>query len=46
VAGRTAKAYCLSQFTVRGRQKVTTVLNWFGLSNNILAGHRLLGLAA
>lgn len=36
----------LSQFTVRGRQKVSTVLNWFGLANNILAGHRLLSLAA
>jgi transposase len=36
----------LQQFTVRGKQKVTTVLNWFGLANNILAGHRLLSLAA
>ena len=36
----------LLQFTVRGRQKVTTVLNWFALSNNILAGHRLLSLVA
>jgi hypothetical protein len=36
----------LQQFTVRGRQKVTTVLNWFGLANNILAGHRLLSFAA
>ena len=35
----------LSQFTVRGREKVTTVLNWFALANNILAGHRLLNLA-
>jgi transposase len=36
----------LYQFTVRGRQKVTTMLNWFALANNILAGHRLLSLAA
>jgi transposase len=36
----------LQQFTVRGKRKVTTVLNWFGLANNILAGHRLLSLAA
>jgi len=36
----------LQQFTVRGKQKVTTVLNWFGLANNILAGHRLISLAA
>ena len=36
----------LQQFTVRGKQKATTVLNWFGLANNILAGHRLLSLAA
>jgi transposase len=36
----------LQQFTVRGRQKVSTVLNWFGLANNVLAGHRLLSLVA
>ena len=36
----------LQQFTVRGKQKATTVLNWFGLANNILAGHRLLSFAA
>ena len=36
----------MSQFTVRGREKVTTVLNWFGLANNILTGHRLLSLMA
>ena len=36
----------LQQFTVRGKRKVTTVLNWFGLANNILAAHRLLSLAA
>jgi hypothetical protein len=29
------------QFTVRGLAKVTTVLRWFALANNILAGHRL-----
>jgi transposase len=29
------------QFTVRGLAKVTTVLHWFALANNILAGHRL-----
>jgi len=31
----------LRQFTVRGRVKVLTVLHWFALANNILAGHRL-----
>jgi transposase len=31
----------LGQFTVRGQQKVTTVLRWFALANNVLAGHRL-----
>lgn len=36
----------LSQFTVRGQEKVTTVLQWFALANNILAGHRLQSLAA
>jgi transposase len=35
----------LHQFTVRGRQKVTTVLRLFALANNILAGHRLLATA-
>jgi transposase len=35
----------LYQFTVRGREKVTTVLHWFALANNILAGHRLLAAA-
>jgi transposase len=34
----------LHQFTLRGRQKVTTLLHWFALANNILAGHRLLAL--
>jgi transposase len=32
----------LQRFTVRGLQKVQTVLRWFALTNNILAGHRLL----
>lgn len=36
----------LYQFTVRGRKKVTTVLRWFALANNILAGHRLQAAAA
>ena len=31
----------LYQFTVRGRAKVNTVLHWFALANNVLAGHRL-----
>jgi len=35
----------LRQFTVRGRNKVLTVLRWFALANNILAGHRLLAAA-
>jgi transposase len=36
---------CVKQLTVRGRQKVGTVLTWFALANNILAGHRLLAAA-
>jgi transposase len=36
----------LQQFTVRGLKKVRTVLRWFALTNNILAGHRLLQAAA
>jgi transposase len=36
----------LHQFTVRGSEKVTTVLRWFALANNILAGHRLVTAAA
>jgi transposase len=32
----------LRQFTVRDRDKVHTVLRWFALANNILAGHRLM----
>ena len=31
----------LNQFTVRGPEKVNTVLLWFALANNILSGHRL-----
>ncbi len=31
----------LVRFTVRGLQKVRTVLHWFALANNILQGHRL-----
>jgi transposase len=36
----------LHQFTVRGRDKVTTVLKIFALANNILAGHRMMTAAA
>jgi hypothetical protein len=36
----------LHQFTVRGVRKVTTVLLWFALAHNILAGHRLTKAAA
>jgi hypothetical protein len=36
----------LYQFTVRGRRKVTTVLRWFALAHNILAGNRLLEAVA
>ncbi|MET4260884.1 hypothetical protein ABIC09_005849 [Bradyrhizobium sp. S3.12.5] len=36
----------LRQFTVRGREKALTVLRWFALANNVLAGHRLLAQAA
>jgi transposase len=36
----------LYQFTVRGRRKVDTVLRWFALANNILAGHRLMAAAS
>jgi transposase len=35
----------LRQFTVRGREKVLTVLHWFALANNILAAHRLTAAA-
>jgi transposase len=35
----------LHQFTVRGVDKVNTVLRWFALANNILTGHRLLHAA-
>jgi transposase len=37
----TFRNWGLSQFCVRGVDKVTTVLRWFALANNILAGHRL-----
>jgi transposase len=52
---RRARAECINarfrnwglyQFTVRGVDKVNTVLRWFALANNILAGHRLLHAAA
>jgi transposase len=52
---RRARAECINarfrnwglhQFTVRGLEKVNTVLRWFALTNNILAGHRLLRAAA
>ncbi len=36
----------LGQFVVRGRAKALTVLRWFALANNILAGHRLTATAA
>ena len=36
----------LQRFMVRGLEKVQTVLRWFALTNNILAGHRLLQAAA
>lgn len=36
----------LYQFTVRGRRKVTTVLRWLALANNILAANRLRSAAA
>jgi transposase len=29
------------QFTVRGREKVNSILHWFALANNILAAHRM-----
>jgi transposase len=35
----------LYQFNVRGIDKVTTLLRWFALANNILAGHRLMKAA-
>ncbi len=36
----------LYQFTVRGLEKVNTVLRWYALANNILAGHRLVAATA
>src|SRR5215472_8178038 len=50
---RRAQAECINarfrnwglyQFTVRGVEKVQTVLRWFALTNNISAGHRLLSV--
>jgi len=35
------RRFGLSQFTVRGLEKVTTALRWCALANNILVGHRL-----
>jgi hypothetical protein len=32
----------LWQFTVRGLAKVTSILLWHALANNILQGHRLM----
>jgi transposase len=51
---RRARAECINarfrnwrlyQFTVRGVEKATIILRWFALTNNILAGHRLLRAA-
>jgi transposase len=48
---RRARAECINarfrnwglyQFTVRGIEKVGAILRWFALTNNILAGYRLL----
>jgi transposase len=36
----------LRQFILRGREKVLTVMRWFALANNVLAGYRLLTQAA
>ncbi len=35
----------LYQFNVRGRDKAATVLRWFALANNVLAGHRIIHAA-
>jgi transposase len=40
-----ARNWGLRQFTVRGLQNVKTVMAWFALANNVLAGHRLLAAA-
>jgi len=42
----TFRNWGLSQFSVRGVDKVTAVLRWFALANNILAAHRLIKAAA
>jgi transposase len=48
---RRARAECINarfrnwglyQFAVRGVEKIAMILRWFALTNNILAGHRLL----
>ena len=36
-----ARQWGLTRLTVRGRHKVTAMLGWFALANNILQGHRL-----
>jgi transposase len=36
----------LRQLMLRGHEKVLTVMRWFALANNVLAGHRLLTQAA
>ena len=33
------------RFTVRGSDKVTTILRWFALANNVFQSHRLLAQA-
>jgi transposase len=40
------REYGLRQFTVRGKEKARTVLHMFALTNNVLAGHRLMMLAS
>jgi len=36
--------WALRQFTVRGIEKVRAVVLWYALANNVLQGHRLLGV--
>ena len=36
----------LGQFTVRSQKKALTILRWFALANNILAGNRLIATNA
>ena len=40
------RQWSLYQFTVRGSQKIATVLRWLALANNILTANRLLKAAA